>query len=58
MRNRGISYLYTFAFKFKYGSWNSKIRKIYVSLFDQPFCHDIDEIFFESERGGETLLKS
>ena len=58
MRNRGIGYLYTFAFRSKYGSWNSKIRQICVSPVDQPFWCDIDEILFANERGGETLLKN
>ena len=58
MRNWEISYLYTFAFKSKYGSWNPKIRQICGSPVDHSFCFDTDEIRYACEREGETLLEN
>ena len=40
--NWGISNLYTFNFKSKYGSWNPKISQIYGSAVDHNLCFDTD----------------
>ena len=50
-----ISYLYTFALKSKYGSWNSKIRQIYEQPVDHPKCNEVDQFFFAYDRAGQTL---